>query len=160
FIDIRHLQIGGGTPISVWNGYRATLAWTLGGPNLAWLQLRTATVCMLGLIAGLAILVRDRNDEWIFFLGAIVIFPLAMPLFAHGTLHYVRYFIVALGFLLLLLGRVLGWLFQSGGVGKILCGFSCSAFIALNLWDVRSLLNNGRGQISEAVDFMVQNAKE
>src|SRR4029077_18864448 len=32
-VDLRYLQIGGGTPISILDGYGATLAWTLGGPN-------------------------------------------------------------------------------------------------------------------------------
>jgi hypothetical protein len=159
-VDLRYLQIGGGTPISVLDGYGATLAWTFGGPNTSPFQLLTGTICVAGMLWGLFVLIRQRSDEWIFFLGAIVAFPLAMPLFEHGTLHYVRYFIVALGFLLLLLGRVLGWLFQSGRAGKIFCGLFCSMFVALNLWDVRSLLKDGRGQISEAVNFMDQNAKE
>jgi len=158
--DLRYLQIGGGTPISVLDGYGATLAWTFGGPNASPFQLLTGTICVAGMLSGLFILIRQRSDEWIFFLGAIVAFPLAMPLFEHGTLHYVRYFIVALGFLLLLLGRVLGWLFHSGRAGKIFCGLFCSMFVGLNIWDVTSLLKNGRGQISEAVNFMVQNAKD
>jgi len=160
FIDIRHLQIGGGTPISVWNGYRATLAWALGGPNLGWLQPVTATICAIGLIAGLAILVRDRNDEWVFFLGAIVIIPLAMPVFEHGTLHYVRYFIVALGFLLIVLARVLGWLYQRGNAQKIICGGFCFLFVALNAWDLQWLFKYGRGHIAEAVRFVADHSNQ
>jgi hypothetical protein len=160
FLDIRQLQIGGGTPISVLDGYRATLAWALGGPNVPWLQRLTEAISVAGLLAAFVILIRERSDKWIFFLGAIVIIPLAMPLFEHGTLHYVRYFIVALGFLLLLFGRVLGWLFQSGRAGKISCALLCLLFAALNLWDVGSLLKYGRGHIAEAVNFMAQNAKE
>ncbi len=159
-VDVRYLQIGGGTPISLPEGYGATLAWALGGPNVPWLQTFTIAISVAGLLAGLAILVRQRSEEWVFFLGAIVIFPLAMPLFEHGTLHYVRYFIVALGFLLLLFGRVLGWLFRSGRGGQVACGLLCSLFIALNFWGVTSLLKYGRGQIAESVNFMAQSAKE
>jgi len=160
FIDLRFLQVGGGTPISVLDGYRATLAWTLGGPNLVWLQRFTQAISVAGALAGLAILLETRDDEWIFFLGAIVIMPLSMPLLEHGTLHYVRYFIISLSFLLLLLGRVLGWLFQSGRVGKLTCGLLGLLFITLNGWDVESLLKYGRGHIAEAVRFMAQNAQE
>jgi hypothetical protein len=160
FIDIRYLQIGGGTPISVFEGYRATLAWALGGPNVPWMQRVTELISLAGLLAGLVILVRNRSDEWVFFLGAIVIIPLAMPLVEHGTLHYVRYFIVALGFLLLLFGRVLAWLFQSGRAGKIACVLLCSMFVVLNAWNVGSLLKYGRGHIAEAIDFMAHNAKD
>jgi hypothetical protein len=159
-VDLRHLQIGGGTPISVLDGYGATLAWAFGGPNASRWQWLTGGISVLGLLAGLALLIRERSDEWIFFLGAIVIFPLAIPLFEHGTLHYVRYFIVALGFLLLLFGSVLGGLCQWGRIGKIACGLICLLFIALNGSDVASLFKYGRGQLGEAVTFMAQNAKE
>jgi len=88
-----------------------------------------------------------------------VIVPLALPLFEHGTLHYVRYFIVALSFLLLLFGRLLGWFFKSGRGGKIAVGLLCSVFVAVNGSDVGSLLSYGRGHIAEAVNFMAQNTK-
>jgi hypothetical protein len=159
-VDLRYLQIGGGTPITVLDGYGATLAWAFGGPNASRWQWFTGAISVLGLVAGLVLLIRDRSDEWTFFLGAVVVMPLTMPLFEHGTLHYVRYFIVALGFLLLLLGRVLGWLFQSGRAGKISCGLLCLLFVALNLWDVGSLLKYGRSHIAEAIKFMDQTAKQ
>jgi len=159
FLDVRHLQIGGGTPISVLDGYRATLAWTLGGPNDSSLQTITAAVCVVGLLAGLVIVFRERPDASIFFLAAIVIMPLAMPLLEHGTLHYVRYFIVALGFLLLLIGQVLGWLYKRGIGGKIACGAFCSLFLALNGWDIAALVKYGRGHISEAVQFMADHSE-
>jgi len=159
-VDVRYLQIGGGTPISVPEGYGATLAWALGGPNVPWLQSFTIAISVAGLLAGLAILVRQRSEEWVFFLGAIVMFPLTMPLFEHGTLHYVRYFVVALGFLLLLFGRVLGWLFNFGRSGKIVTGLVCSLFVVLNGSAVVSLLKFGRSHIAEAVNFMAQNTNE
>jgi len=159
-VDLRYLQIGGGTPITVLDGYGATLAWAFGGPNASRWQWFTGAISVLGLVAGLVLLIRDRSDEWIFFLGAVVVMPLTMPLFEHGTLHYVRYFIVALGFLLLLLGRVLGWLFQSGRSGKITSAFLCLFFLTLNGSAVGSLLKYGRGHIAEAVNFMAENAKE
>jgi len=159
-VDLRYLQIGGGTPITVLDGYGATLAWAFGGPNASRWQWFTGAISVLGLVAGLVLLIRDRSDEWIFFLGAVVVMPLTMPLFEHGTLHYVRYFIVALGFLLLLLGRVLAWLFQSGRSGKITSAFLCLFFLTLNGSAVGSLLKYGRGHIAEAVNFMAENAKE
>jgi len=159
-VDVRHLQIGGGTPITVLDGYGATLAWAFGGPNASRWQWFTGAISVLGLVAGLVLLIRDRSDEWIFFLGAVVVMPLAMPLFEHGTLHYIRYFIVALGFLLLFLGRVLGWLFNFGRSGKIVTGLVCSLFVVLNGSAVVSLLKYGRSHIAEAVNFMAQNTNE
>src|SRR6202030_4276452 len=55
-IDLRYLQIGGGTPISVLDGFGATLAWVLGGPNATWLQWLTGTITAIGLIVGLVML--------------------------------------------------------------------------------------------------------
>ncbi len=160
FVDVRHLQIGGGTPVSVMSGYSATLAWTLGGPNFASLQTINGALCIAGLLAGLTILFRERADELVFFFAVIVVMPLAMPFFEHGTLHYVRYFIVALGFLLLLFGRGLGWLYERGTGGKIAGALFCSLFLVLNSWDVASLFKYGRGHIYEALQFMVENSRQ
>jgi len=159
-IDLRYLQIGGGTPISVLDGYGATLAWVLGGPNASWLQRFTGAITAVGLIAGLAMLIKERSSEWVFFVSATVVVPLSMPLFEHGTLHYVRYFIVAFAFMLLLLGRVLARLWQSGSVGKIASALFCLLFVALNGQDVGSLFNYGRCHLADAVRFMADNSKE
>lgn len=159
FVDLRYLQIGGGTPIRILDGYRATLAWAFGGPNASPWQWLTVTLSVLGLVAGLLLLMRAHSDEWILFLSAIVVMPLAMALIDRGTLHYVRYFIIALAFLLLLLATVLGRLFESGRLGKIACAFLCLMFVALNGRNVESLLKFGRGHITEAVNFMVQSTK-
>jgi uncharacterized membrane protein len=160
FVDVRHLEIGGGTPISLWTGYNATLAWALGGPNVASLQTITEAISVVGLLVGFTIFRRERSDVFVFFLAVIVVTPLAMAFLEHGTLHYVRYFIVALGFLLLLFGRVLGWLYQREAAGKIACGVFCSVFLVLNGWDVAALLKYGRGHISEAIHFMADGSKE
>jgi Dolichyl-phosphate-mannose-protein mannosyltransferase len=158
FVDLRHLQIGGGTPIGVLNGYAATLAWSLGGPNIPWLQMISGIICVIVLIAALAVVLRRREDEWIFFIAVIAVMPLALSFFQHGTLHYVRYFVVALAFMLLLFGRLLGWLYNREAVGKIVCAISCLLFITLNGWDIAALLKYGRGHISEAVQFMVDHS--
>jgi hypothetical protein len=159
-VDLRSLQIGGGTPMSVLDGYGATLAWALGGPNASWLQRFTGAVTAAGLIAGLAILLKERSDEWVFFLGATMVIPLSMPLFEHGTLHYVRYFVVAFAFILLLLSHVLGRLCQAGRAGKIVSGLFCLLFFALNARATANLLKYGRGHSAEAVNFMAENARE
>jgi Dolichyl-phosphate-mannose-protein mannosyltransferase len=159
-VDLRYLQIGGGTPLPVLDGYGATLAWALGGPNASRVQFLTGAICVGGLLASLFILIKERSDEWIFFLSAIVIIPLSLPLIEHGTLHYVRYFIVALAFILLLFGRALGWLCESGRSGKIVCLLFCSLFMTLNAQSIGSLFKYGRGQTGDAVNFMAENAKE
>jgi hypothetical protein len=160
FIDLRHLQIGGGTPISVLDGYGATLAWVVGGPNASSLQLLTGALSVAGLLAGFFILIKERSDEWIFFLAVTVIIPLSMPLFEHGTLHYVRYFIVAFAFILILLGRVLGRLWESGRAGRIACWLVCFLFSALNAQSIGGLFKYGRGHLADAINFMAQNARE
>jgi hypothetical protein len=156
-VDLRFLQIGGGTPITVWDGYRAMLAWTLGGPNAARLQLFPAAFCAAGFAGAVWLLIRQRKSDWIFYLGAIVVAPLVMALIDRGRLHYVRYFIIALGFLLLLFGRALGWLFQKGYGAKIFVTAFCLAFTALNVWSMAALFKLGRGHIAEAVQYMDQN---
>jgi hypothetical protein len=80
-----------------------------------------------------------------------------MALIDRGTLHYVRYFIIPLGFLLLLFGRLLGSLFEKGYGGKIFVTVCCLAFIAVNAWNIAALFKFGRGHTSEAVQYMDQN---
>src|SRR5205823_2980356 len=60
----------------------------------------------------------------------------------------------------LLFGRLLGWLYERGAVGRSLCAISCLLFITLNGWDVAALLKYGRSHISEAVQFMVNNSNQ
>lgn len=158
-IDIRDLQIGGGTPNRVLDGYREMLAWACGGPNASAWQWLTATISVIGLVAGILLLIRERSDEWIFFISVIVLMPLAMPFFEHGTLHYVRYFIVAFGFLLLLFGRALGWIFETGRIGKVAALIICSAFIAINAWSIAVLFKFGRGHTAAAIRFVVQESR-
>ena len=67
-----------------------------------------------------------------------------------------RYFIVAFGFLLLLFGRVLGWLFVTGRIGRIAALIICAGFIAINSWSIAALFRFGRGHIEEAIGFVVQ----
>lgn len=160
FVDVRHLQIGGGTPIGVIDGYGGMLSWILGGPNASWFQYVSGAIVGLGLLAGVFLLIKQRSDEWIFFAAVTVIVPLSMPLFEHGTLHYVRYFIVALGFILLLLARVLAWLWQSAIPGKIMCGLFVLLSLVLNGQDVGSLFKYGRGQLGDAVRFIADSSKD
>jgi len=159
-VDIRYLEIGGGTPIGVASGYGAMLAWIWGGPNASWLQYVTGGLAAIGLLAGVLLLIKQRSDEWIFFTGVAVVVPLCMPLFEHGTLHYVRYFIVAFGFILLLLGRLLARMWQSRGLGKIACSLLVLLFLVLNARDIGSLFKYGRGQLGDAVRFMAEKSKE
>ena len=159
-VDVRQIQIGGGTPISVFEGYRMTLAWALGGPNASPWQSLTVLSSVVGLVTGCAVLIKERRDEWIFFLAVIVLVPLAMSLFEHGTLHYVRYFIVALAFLLLLFGWLLGWLFQASRVGQIASVLLALVFLVINAQSVASLLKYGRGQFAGVVDFVIQETND
>jgi hypothetical protein len=158
-VDVRRLQIGGGTPMTVFEGYRAMLAWTLGGSNTSHVQYFTAIGSIIIFAAGLALLIRKRSDQWLYYVGTILIAPLAMALVDRGTLHYVRYFIVALGFLLLLFGRLLGWLFETNRLGKIAAIALSSAFVALNSWSTAALLKFGRGHTADAVKLMVNESR-
>lgn len=160
FVDVRYLQIGGGTPIGVLPGYGAALAWTLGGPNVPSLQIITGIIAVYGLLAGLAIFFCERDDISIFFVAAIVVMPLSVPFLEPGTLHYVRYFIIAVAFLLLLLARLLAWLYEGGAVGRIVSGVCCLSFLVLNGWNVTRLIKYGRSHFSEAVQFMADRSDD
>src|SRR5437868_2025651 len=60
-VDLRYLQIGGGTAISVVDGYGGTLAWVFGGPNASRWQWLTGAISVLGLLAGFGLLIRSEE---------------------------------------------------------------------------------------------------
>src|SRR5262249_33511296 len=52
-----------------------------------------------------------------------------------------------------------GWLFETRRVGKIAAIAVCAAFIALNGWSIAALLRFGRGHITNAIQFMVNQSR-
>ena len=109
FVDVRDLTIVGGTsPVFIpLNIYGCALAWALGTPTTDYAILWMCIAAVVVLNAGLRMLWSERPDLVVFFVGAIVVFPVLLIAGGKPNVLYVRYFIIAIAFFLVLLGFVL-----------------------------------------------------
>jgi hypothetical protein len=159
FVAIRHLTGIGGTPSSLLQACVRVPAWAMGSPSNAAAQVVASIVAIAILMAGLWLLRRDRLDLCVFFFGAIVIFPVLLIVVRGSNVVYVRYFIIAIAFLLLLFSFTLAWLYERGTAGKTACAILLVLFVAINSLHAASLFENGRGRYSEAIRYIVEHSE-
>jgi hypothetical protein len=157
-IDVRYLQIGGGTPTTLVKAYGSSLAWALGAPNTTKLQAIACIVAIICFLAGLWLLWRKEPQLSVFFAAVIAIIPITLVIIRQDDLLYVRFFIVGIAFLLLLIGITLGRLYSRGLLGKSLCVLFLLAYLVANSYHIATLFRYGRGQTREAIRFMVEHS--
>ena len=162
FVDVRHLTIVGGTSplFTPLNVYGSALAWALGTPSADYAILWVCIAAVVILDIGLRMLWPERPDLAVFFVGAIVVFPVLLIVGSKPNTLFVRYFVVAIAFFLILLGFVLAELYRRGPWGKATCATLLLAFVAANGWHTAGLLERGRGQYTAAIRFMLENTSE
>ncbi len=154
-VDIRHMVFGGGTPTSLSSAYAAALTWALGAPFGNSLLILTCLGAVLVFAAGIRMLWRQRADSLVFYVGVIPLFPLLLTAVQGSDVIYVRYFIVAIAFFLILFSFVLADLYARGG-GKTICGVLLVAYLAANGRHMASLFEFGRGSYCEAIRFLAK----
>ena len=154
-VDIRHMIIDGGTATTLPNACAATLAWALGAPAGNSLRILTSLGAVLVFAAGIRMLWRERADSWVFYVGVILLFPLLLTAVQSSNVIYVRYFMVAMAFFLILFSFVLADLCTRRG-GKTICGVLLVAYLAANGRHMASLFEFGRGSYCEAIRFLTK----
>ena len=102
---------------------------------------------------GLYLLHRERNDEAIFFLTALVLAPAAVLSVYHARFLEVRYFFVLLPFVWLLAARALGYAL-SCPAGRVIVPALVTASVLGNGVHVVTMLRDGRGHYARAVSTM------
>jgi hypothetical protein len=158
-LDIRRLTGISGTPASLLRSCVSVPAWAMGSPSHAAAQLAAGIVAAAILVVGMWGLRRDRLDLCVFFLGAIVVFPVLLVVLRGSDVIYARYFIVAIAFLLLLFSFVLGWLYERGPGGKAACAGLLALFVTVNGLHAASLFEHGRGRYSEATRYITEHSE-
>jgi hypothetical protein len=155
FADLRHVVAGGGTPAgSVSGAYWVGLAWTLGAPQNSTMQAVAGVLAVACLGAGLIRLWRIGSDAWLFFVGAIVVFPIVLITVRASDLIYTRHFIVGTAFVLILLSILLGALWERGRAARALCVLAVLGFAAVNGAHLKNLVTNGRGRYRDAIRYI------
>ncbi len=95
-VDVRHIVVGGGGASgSFIADYGTALSWALGSPTSAAAQLLGCILAVAVLDTGLRRVCREDPGEAIFFLCAIVLFPVLLVLGRDTPVVYTRHFLVS-----------------------------------------------------------------
>jgi len=160
FVDVRHMQIGGGTPTKLLTCYGSSLGWTFGLPHGEADSMATV-LCGIAILAGAGWLCRrELGDAGWFFAGVILVIPIALALIRHSHLFYVRYFIVGMAFALILWSAVLATLFLRGGTSRAISFVLLAGFLAANCWQTLALFKYGRGQYAAAGRYLAEHSQK
>jgi hypothetical protein len=159
WVDLRHTVVGGGTPASLPVVFANSLAWTFGslpGP----LAMLAAIVTVALFVGGAVCLVRRQQiDLLIYYSAAVLVVPILLTLLHASNVIYVRYFLIGMSFLLIVFSFALAELYERAASARTLCIALLAAYCAINGWHTLSLFKYGRGNDSDAVQFMIQNTK-
>jgi hypothetical protein len=157
-VDVRHMQIGGGTATTLSAACVSVLAWSVGSPLAPYLTALTSTVVLIILVVGLWWLWRKRTDWFMFFLGAILVFPVLLVVVHNSDVLYVRHFIIGMVFFLILCSFLLAELYRQGLPGQTLCMLLLLGYFAANGRQMACLAQYGRGHPFEAIRFMEEHS--
>jgi hypothetical protein len=153
--DLRFVVAGGGTSTaSLIDAFGGGLAWALGTPAAAPAMLIWCIAGVAALDAGLRHLRRTGSDAWLFFAGAIVVFPIVLVVARASDLVYTRHFLAGGAFLLMLVAMILGRWWEERRI--LLCVAALAVYVATNGWHVAELAAYGRGRYQEAIRFMAE----
>lgn len=157
-VDIRHIVMGGGPPMTLLNGYVNALVWALGTPWADFMVPLSCIAAVVILYAGLSMLWREKSDSWVFFIGVIFVFPIFLGIIASSNVFYVRFFIISIAFLLILTAFVLADIYNRGSTAKAICALLLLGYLTANGWQMSKLFTYGRGHYSEAVGFLAEHS--
>jgi hypothetical protein len=131
----------------------------VGGPESGSLSWLAAGLAILLFLVSLGLLVRRHCDQWVFF-GALVVTPLALIVLRPEAL-FVRHFLVAIVFYLILLGRGFAesWRRYPAFAPAIVLTVVATMLLAngASIWRLHRL---GRGSYLAAVQYMAEHTPD
>ena len=128
---------------------------SLGAPVWSAAQLVACVAAVLVLDLGIRLVRRSDPGEAIFYLCAIVVFPLLLAIVRGSPILYVRHFLLPIAFVLLLLGALLGALWRHGPRGRAAAAALLAAYGIANAAHLRALFVHGRGENAAALRFVL-----
>ena len=151
--DIRHLELGGGPAYSLVPLVLQASSLSLGGPLSGWLAWSAGLLLLAGTAFGLTRVKRLARDE-VMFLVIVILSPILQIVATRPPFMFVRYFLFAIVFALLLAGCSLAALARRGNLGRVTCAALLLLYAAGNMLHYGRLLEHGRGQYLAALEFM------
>lgn len=157
-IHIRHIVIGGGEVYDVWNVVYKAIIMSVGAPEKGIFGLIGIGSAVAVFFLGLRLLWQEKTGEWIFFLFVIFLAPALIILIRKPEIIYFRYFFVCIPFFYLLAGHLLSWCFRQVSYGQLVYGAALLLYCSGNIYRDVTLLDKGRGQYYDAMQFMAANS--
>ena len=155
-LSIRGMELGGGPSIATSEVVASLLGLGLGGPAGGWPVVPWLIAAGLLFALGLALLIREGSDVWVFFAVAVVGLPVLF-LVRRPPFLFERYFMIPYVFFLLLSAHVLGALWrQRGWQRRLLALLVLTAIMAGNIAHVRAFVEAGRGEFRQALEWVVE----
>jgi hypothetical protein len=161
-VDLRKMALGEGPPYRLADVLLGAASLSVGGAEIGPGVIPCAAIMLVVLACGFWLLWKRRADVLIFYAGAIVVAPVGMAvlksvvLLTSPDVLFIRYFVGAFAFFLVVAAFWLADLFRRGGRARIVAGVAITAFILGNVWQTAALLRYGRGDYPNALRYMAE----
>lgn len=154
WVNLQYAEIGGGDLGPLAPAFLQALSLSVGGPvsGVMMSAMALGAVALLG--AAIWLGTRGKDWEWAFFLGVVVVLPVFTVVAMQPEFLYPRYFLVAIVFFQLLVAILLGDLFQRGRLARRNGLILLVALLVFNGIGTVRLLQRGRGEYREGVQFI------
>lgn len=157
FGDLRHIVSGGGTTTpSLIDAYGQSLAWTFGTPDTAALKLVWCVLAVVAINLGIRHARQDVSGLWLFFAGAIIVFPNLAVMLRGSEIVYTRHFLLGSVVTLVMSAMVLGTWWNRGRTWRVAVIGALAVYAVANGAHIRTLAERGRGEYREAIRFMME----
>jgi len=152
---VKPMTIGGGESYNYWDVISYAAVLVSGLPESQFTRL-VAFACYVGAVgAGVYILFRNRNEQWVFYLVALIAGPILMLIVTRPQVLYFRYFVVCFPFFYLLLGSVFGECCRGRSRKYLWAGIAIICLMAAgHATRVVPLLKLGRGNYMAALSYI------
>jgi hypothetical protein len=132
--------------------YGSALAWAVGAGRARGVELVSCVLVVAMLASALHAARTPDTGLAVFYVCAIVVFPIALVLIRGSDLVYTRHFLVAGVFTLLVFALSVARWWTEGR--KRLASMSGAAFVMVNAVNIATLARDGRGQYRDAIEYM------
>jgi uncharacterized membrane protein len=157
FVDVRHMQFGGGPEAPLAAVLESLAALVLGFPDARPMQRAAIAACAAVAAAGIWGLRGDPSRVWVFYVVTLVLAPAAVVAARASEFPYwtERHFLVCVPFVLLLLAGLLARLSRVSRTGAALALAALALYLGGNALRVADFLRFGRGQYREAIAYLL-----
>lgn len=152
-LNLRHMTLGGGPEYSMPAILLEAMSLTVGGPQGGVAAVIATLLWLAGVAFGFREIRSGSCGEWRFF-AVVLLVPVLQVLVAQPPFLFVRYFLLASAFSLLLLSFALAAWIRRRGLRGGLAVTAITLFVLANSVHCVQLLRLGRGQYREALQYM------